>query len=186
MKRSLKKYSDDDFEAAGRIDRLYMTMVQADCFVLTNDESQYLDILTRAYPIICTGRDKADVITQIQHLEEKWRNQAVQIYLDAQDLYGRFEEINPLVLKGIMIAELREMADTMKDLANSAENEQARAKAGDVFRKCWAEIGIVSRLGKADDKKENLPPPPAPVLGLHEMYKNAELATIDHDHNSTE
>ena len=182
MPKTDKIFSQEDFDKAGRIDRLYMTMLEPDDFVLTDTDSSYLDILTRAYPIICTGRPSAEVILQIGELEHKWQSQAIKIYKDAQELFGRFEEINPLVMRGIFIAKMQEIANKMQDIVDDDElDEHARAKAGDVMRKCWADIAKVSRLDKIEAKKAQMPLPPRPLVTVHEMYKDAEIAMIDNE-----
>lgn len=184
MRKKDVVFSQDEFDNAGRIDRLYMAMIQPDEFILSNDESVYLDILTRAYPIICTGRPKSIVIKQIGELEDKWNSQVIKIYKDAQDLYARFEEVNTRVLRGIFIEKQTHIAEMMEDLAKNGEDELARAKAADVARRCWEAIAKFTRIERIDDVIDTTPPPPAPLLRVHESYKKIEKAQIIDDRDT--
>jgi hypothetical protein len=200
MRKKDVVFSQDEFDNAGRIDRLYMAMIQPDDFVLSHNEQEHFNILTRAYPIICTGRPPHIVIAQISALEDKWSSQAFKVYKESQDLYGRFEEVNTRVMRGIFINKMTKLAQMMEDIAESKAQYQSdnanyqedeeqvlnvgtevRIKASKEARECWEAIAKYTKIDKVDDVIDTTPPPPAPLLRVHEMYKKIEKAQIIDD-----
>jgi hypothetical protein len=171
-------FSPAQFKRADRIERLYMKIMQPDDFELNNTDDDYLEALTQAYPLICTGRAAGEIIRQIQELQRgKWKSQAIKIYKDSQELYARFEEIHPKILRGIMRESLMKTIERMEEIRDNDEMSTSitalgeeinrplytgmeKVKAGEVIGKSWAIIGKFARLDRediSDDDETELP-----------------------------
>lgn len=183
MKYKVQRFSEVDFGEATQVERIYMTIMQPDDFVLTHRDSEYAAVLNRAYPIVCSLRPYAEKIELILEIEAgKWRSQAVQIYNDAQNLYARFDEINPKILRGILVEKMRVIAEDMEAMSKPKEGDEdkdiaAKAKAGEVSRRCYEQIGKWHNLHKSDEELQHvMPPPPMPQLPVHPIYyEDAEI-----------
>ena len=188
MKYKIDRFTDEDFEDATQVERIYMTMMQPNDFALTDRDFLYSEVLNRAYPIVCSLRPYAEKIRLILEIERgKWQNQAVQIYNDAQALYGRFDDINPKILRGVLVERMRLIADKMASLSDIKEDAgyddkevTAMAKAAEVERRALETIAKIHNLHKTDEQLvHTMPPPPRPMLPIHPMYlQNIEKGEI--------
>ena len=177
MKYKVERFKEEDFEDASQVERIYMSIMQPNDFCLTHRDSEYAEVLNRAYPIICSLRQYAEKIQLILEIEHgKWLNQAVQIYNDSQSLYGRFDDINPKILRGVLTEKLRIIAEDMELLSKPSEDDDdkmiaAKSKAGEVASRNYERIAGIHNLKKSDDELvHTMPAPPMPKLIVHPIY----------------
>lgn len=173
----VEKYTREDFEEAERLERLYIALVQPNDFLLSDSDNKYLSLLTEAYHIIVKGLSRNETLNLIANISEKWRGQVLQIYRDAQTLYGKFDESNPIIMRSIAIEKLKMIANDMEDEYKShlkTGNEKstvAATKASEVARRCWSEI--LKYYPIQEDVKE-IPLPKNIELKIHPDYLDSE------------
>jgi hypothetical protein len=99
------------FKKGDRVERMYMHLVQPRRYQLKPDEQTYLNMCTQAFGIICDNpsRREARRLIKEQVLEEVRAERGdphyasvIQVMRDAEALYGRFEQINRRIQRGII------------------------------------------------------------------------------------
>lgn len=178
MKFQVKKYDDKDFQNAERIERLYMALMQPLDFRLNDNDSRYLETLSKVYPIV-KSKPENEALALIANLEQgKWKSQLAEIYRDAMRLYDPLF-ISKEVLKAVATQRLIKIASDMEMAYETYDDELAKAKAADVARKSWEAVMKYNRLDVEEAKAGELPPPPnMPRFAIHEMYKDADDAEV--------
>lgn len=102
-----------DFEKGDRVERIYMHLVDGTRYKINDTETRYLSMLERAFTIICQNPSKREARTMITSLLEEEhvtdprpknenRVSTIQIIRDAENLFGRFEEVNKRIQRGLM------------------------------------------------------------------------------------
>lgn len=187
MNWKVKRFTQEDFDNAPRIERLYMSIVQPNCFELNDPDAQYLTVLDRAYPIIKSKPVQAEALQLIGHLEQgKWKPQVEQILVDAMRLYDSFN-VSKAQLKAIATRQLMMIAQDMTEAYDTYEDETARAKAADVARRSWESVMKYNNLDKDDtDSDVGKLQAPSIKLEMDDFYADAEIAEIETVPLSTE
>lgn len=110
-------YSNKEFQAATRLERIYMAMIEPDRFeaLLSYDEQAYMDKLQLAYHGCWNELRYSAAIffiqNNIQGCETMYK--ATRLLEDMQTLYGRFLEKNKQLKLGIVVERMYEAADRM-------------------------------------------------------------------------
>jgi hypothetical protein len=170
MPKKKKIYTNEDFENASRIDKMQMSLTQPDDFNLNNDDWDYMQILTQAYPIVCRNLSKQTTLALISELSGVWPARAVKIFNDCQELYGRFEDVNSVVLRAIMTEKYRFISEEVEKIANKKDvDETAVAKLFEVSRRCVDSIVKINRLDRDETEAFDAEIPNF-TIGIHEGY----------------
>jgi hypothetical protein len=178
MKWNVNRFTEEDWNRAERIERLYMSIVQPNDFSLNSTDKYYLEILDKAYPII-KSKPEQEALQLIYHLENgKWCSQIEQIYRDAMRLYDFFD-VSADMVHNLALKQLTLIANDMTLLYQSSKSEDTKIKAAEVAQKTWLALmkETKSTDPKATAKKINVPRLPI-KLNIHPAYKNAEKAEI--------
>jgi hypothetical protein len=180
MNWKVKRFTKDNFDNAERIERLYMSIVQPNCFELNNADANYLAVLDRAYPIIKSKPVEAEALQLIGHIEAgKWKAQVEQIFHDANRLYDSFN-ISKVQLKAIATRQLMIIAQDMTEAyEQNFKEEMSKAKAADVARRSWESVMKFNGLNK-DETNGDVGKLEAPSIKLEmdDFYADAEDAEI--------
>jgi hypothetical protein len=169
MPKKKKIYTNEDFEAASRIDKMQMSLTQPDDFELNNDDFNYLQILTVAYPIVCRGLTKKTTLALIAELSGVWSNRAYKIYNDCQELYAPFEEVNSTVLRAIMTEKYKAYAEKLEEMAEITKDYSESARLIEVARRCADSIVKINRLDRDETEAFDAEIPNF-TIGIHEGY----------------
>jgi hypothetical protein len=159
MAKHQRKFTEIDFKTADRLERIYMDIRQPTDFQLNDTDERYKKLIQQAYPLIVSGRPYFEVIKMIQSLENGlWRNQAVQIFRDAQELYAAFDSVHPKILRGMLRETLLENITKMKELRDDdTVDASARVKAAEAITKAADNIAKYARLDKEDIEQDETP-----------------------------
>lgn len=159
MAKGQVKFTQSDFKTADRLERIYMDIRQPADFRLNDTDERYKKLLQEAYPLIVSGRPYFEVVKLIQSLENGlWRNQAVQIFRDAQELYAAFDSVHPKILRGMLRETLLENIQVMKAIRDDETTEaSARVKAAEAITKAADNIAKYARLDKEDIEQDDTP-----------------------------
>jgi hypothetical protein len=177
MSYKVTRFSEEDFEEGTTVERIYMSMMQPDDFVLTDRDFKYAEVLDKAWGIIWTMRPYSEKLIHISQINGGlWHQNRIQIYNDAQELYSRFDEVKPKILRGVMVEKLRLIAEDMEALSKNTKDEVERVKAAEVARRSYETIAKLTNLHKPDDVlKKSVPPPSLPKFTTHPIYENATI-----------
>lgn len=132
-------FSLKDFKAADRVDRFYIHMMQPSDFELNDQDKRYLEVLKRAYVIMCEGHTRREMVIQIAALEEEASQNTYRILRDAESLFGRFEDVDRRIQRGIIRERLELLAKKAK------ENEDIEEE-----RKCYEALIKLDRLDQPE------------------------------------
>jgi hypothetical protein len=169
MSKKKKIYTNEDFEAASRIDKMQMSLTQPDDFILNNDDFNYLQILTAAYPIVCRGLTKKTTLGLIRELSRGWADRALKIYIDCQELYALFEEVNSVVLRAIMTEKYKSIIEKMETQEEMTTDYSESARLLEVARRCADSIVRLNRLDQNETEVFDAEIPNF-TIGIHEGY----------------
>lgn len=91
----LRLFNQSEFSRSGKVDRIYMYIMQPSTYQLTPKEHQYYDLLKRAFIVVSEQSAHLNTAVKIlMGLENCTREQAYKYISDMEDLFGRVRPIN--------------------------------------------------------------------------------------------
>jgi hypothetical protein len=92
---SIRLFTQDDFKAADRIERIYIWMMHENRFILAPRDQDYADKLRQAYVIMTEHLTEKERIKMMRQIYPEYRaSQILKLLDDAEALFGRFRKMN--------------------------------------------------------------------------------------------
>ena len=178
---SVKRFTEEDFINADKIERLYMSVVQPIDFELTQPEKAYLELLTKVYPIVIS-RAEDEAILVIENLERgKWRSQVEKIYKDSKRLFDPMNAANAMIAN-IARQKRIAIAEKLESIAANNDDDKIIVAALSAADRVWSSFDEKPKSKSKKDKHpiqntQTLPPLKMPQLPMHELYDEAKRKT---------
>jgi hypothetical protein len=155
-----RKFTDSEFKAANRLEKIYMTIRQPNNFVLNDTDERYRTLMQQTYPLLVSGRPFFDVVRLVQEMDGGlWKSQAVQLIKDTQELYAAFESIHPKILRGVMREMLMDNIKVLKDIRDDVDMEtKERINAANAITKAIDNISKYGKLDKDETESDDFVP----------------------------
>lgn len=148
MPKNQRIYTEKDYVAAGRTDRIIMSMMEPERFVLSEKEDAYRSKLARAYAEVFEEYRQGEAVRWIQeNIEdcETWFK-ANKVYADMCAVFGRFLEKNKAMQRAIIAERFYYFAK----MAEADENWELAAKMLDKAAQIEGLYEIEGELNPAD------------------------------------
>lgn len=129
----MRLWASDDFKKADSKDRMYMHMMDPARYRLTEEETQYLNLLKRVFAVISETPIRAEAMRMIEQLEGfSHVRSAYRVHQDALDLFANLVHSNIKIDRAMQVERLhlliRSAQDQDKDLEFILECEKLLMK----------------------------------------------------------
>lgn len=187
-----KLYSKEAFQKATRVERIFIYLImggELSSYRLTEAEKQYQQLMEKAYHLLFTHRSRRETIKILRQSCPAGSKQmtAPKVLADAELLYGRFEEVDRKVQRGIIrealvqrIAHLEEWIDDHN--AHGSETDPRTVVAAEkTLLGYWKQLSDLDALNKPDVEAKTFKPVPEIVF-----TNDAAVLTEDVEHEEME
>jgi hypothetical protein len=194
-------FTQSDFQAADRLGKFYMKLMQPYDFELSNRDDLYFQKMRWAYPLLAEGKPRQFILRALCDIEcGIWANQAEGIIKDTEKLYANFGKVNRQFLRATHREKMLTLAQMIEEnffKKKEVEGEDMNGKmiAEEIFvhnsavvlsaveqvRKLWADVAKYEQLDKEDKEIDNAGALPEVSFDDTNMIELAEYEYLSED-----